>query len=507
MMHQQLGMHSTTRAHRSLLEHKHKALDDMLDMAYNKGDLNDAQSLEFYTASAMAKNNLDVLTDSATAFERVTGEVPRTLMDVASPNFTDFSATKIGDTGMQFVEQLRERIRDSMQWLHFRNSERVRKDIGHKLVAAEKKRTMQTDLREGDMVSYQGNAVKIIELLHQTLHGYSKARIRRVDHDTVHDDTVNYSDLTPIGDHRPELTIKRPLSMEKGKLAFYAGEDGLVTAGKIESTDGSTLYLHQYRQAPKRKRQFTPIFILNTGEEKAAQRKPANAAAKIIKLPTSDIMATTDISSTFMVSQDALPALRSKGVVMDPVIVFPIQRVRTTKEQQRLDMIALTGVLRALAKAMHLNPFGSADQLRLTVYKGLRERDGLNPTEGFDSWNPTTTNLQNILSTMNTADRTPARPATRAVTAAKAKQSPPQQQLCYTSHEVTRSETSTDASTDTGSRATRATLSYSLGSSVLSMDFDISSTYRVVILTMIVYVTWVIMQSIHSLIASFWQQH
>ena len=70
--------------HHSLIENKHKVLDATLDMAFNKGDIQSADDLEFYSSQAMARNNLDMLTDSATAFERVTGEVPRTLIDMAS---------------------------------------------------------------------------------------------------------------------------------------------------------------------------------------------------------------------------------------------------------------------------------------------------------------------------------------------------------------------------------------------------------------------------------------
>ena len=36
--------------HHSLLENKHKVLDAMLDMAFNKGDIQDSDDLEFYLA-------------------------------------------------------------------------------------------------------------------------------------------------------------------------------------------------------------------------------------------------------------------------------------------------------------------------------------------------------------------------------------------------------------------------------------------------------------------------
>ena len=55
--------------HHSQLENKHKILDTTLDMAMNKCDLNSDHDLDFYVSAAMARNNLDMLTDTATAFE------------------------------------------------------------------------------------------------------------------------------------------------------------------------------------------------------------------------------------------------------------------------------------------------------------------------------------------------------------------------------------------------------------------------------------------------------
>ena len=96
------------------------------------------------------------------------------------------------------------------------NSERVRKDVSHKLAAAKNKRTTQFDIRVNDMVSYRGAAVKVMELLHPSKHGFSKAIIRTVTHEGDSNDTVNYADLTPLEDARPELMVPRALDMATG---------------------------------------------------------------------------------------------------------------------------------------------------------------------------------------------------------------------------------------------------------------------------------------------------
>ena len=131
------------------------------------------------------------------------------MMDMATyqPNGTAQKHLKAPDT--RFINKLKDHIHENMNGLHYVNSDRVRKDVEHKLVAAGKKRTTVFDFRVNDMVSYRGAAVIILKLLHPFKHGYAKARIRRVTHDDIVEDTVNYADLSPVGTARPELMLER----------------------------------------------------------------------------------------------------------------------------------------------------------------------------------------------------------------------------------------------------------------------------------------------------------
>ena len=142
--------------HHFLIENKHKVLDATLDMAFNKGDIQNEDDLEFYLSQAMARNNLDMLTDTVTAFERVTGEVPRTLMDMASSDRQPAEVRQFKPADALFINRLKDFVHENMSWLRLVNSERVRKDVSHKLAGAKNKLTTQFDLRVGDMVSYTG---------------------------------------------------------------------------------------------------------------------------------------------------------------------------------------------------------------------------------------------------------------------------------------------------------------------------------------------------------------
>ena len=100
--------------------------------------------------------------------------------------------------------------------------------MSHKLAAVKSKRTTEFDIRINDMVSYRGAAVTVMDLLHPSKHGFAKVIIRTVTHEGDSTDTVNYADLAPLGDARPELMVPRALDMATGHLAFYE-TDGRIT--------------------------------------------------------------------------------------------------------------------------------------------------------------------------------------------------------------------------------------------------------------------------------------
>ena len=195
----------------------------------------------------------------------MTGEVPRTLVDLASADRQPAQPKPLKATGTLFVNKLKDFVHDNMDWLRLVNSERVRKDVSHKLAAAKHKRTTEFDIRANDMVSYRGAAFKVLELLHSSKHGYAKAAVRTVTHDSESTDTVNFSDLTPLGDARPELMVPRALDMQTGRLVFYESE-GRILSGMILDVNGVELQVHSTRQANIKEHRFVPMYTTTKGK-------------------------------------------------------------------------------------------------------------------------------------------------------------------------------------------------------------------------------------------------
>ena len=290
-------------------------------MAFNKGDIQDFDDLDLYSSQAMARNNLDMLTDTATAFERATGEVPRTLMDLASSDRQPAQLKPLKATDTLFVNKLYGK----MDWLRLVNSERVlvRKDVSHKLAAAKNKRTTSTefDMCINDMVSYRGAAVKVIELLHSSKHGYAKAVVRTVTHDNESIDTVNFSDLTPLAmvDARPELMVRCALGMQKGRLVFLEDEVRILLEIIID-VDGVELQVHSTVQANKKENRFVPLYATDKGKNVPKEHPPEKDKPVVQCVAQSQVVATAPIEK-FLVPKSALAALRSRGVIMSPLMV------------------------------------------------------------------------------------------------------------------------------------------------------------------------------------------
>lgn len=384
--------------HHSLLESKHKALDSTLDMAYNKGDILGPIDLEFYTAAAMARNNLDTLTDSATAFERLTGEIPRTLLDVASYAETKGDKTRtMKPVDLRFVNKIKDYIQSNMTWLWFVNSERVRKDVGHKLVASEGKRSTAFDFRTNDMVSYRGNAVKITELLHQSAHGYAKAKIRRTTHDHVTEDTVNYADLDPIGTSRPELMIDRQVHFDVGNLIFFESETGKLKSGTITKKIDLDFMVHLHQQANVKEKRFLPLYIRkgNDSTPKPREKVTKNDSPVIELVSQAKVLASTLLEKHY-IPETALPGLRSRGVMMMPllrtVIMMPV--VNTLPMSQQIPFIA---AVRTLAQQVQVTPFGPCETMLANIHRNLPlyDIDVDNPAE---VWDPELVEIQSIIS-------------------------------------------------------------------------------------------------------------
>ena len=309
--------------HHSLLEQKHKTLDTILNDAYSKGDINGPSDLKFYVKQAQAKLNLLVYTYGYCPFTRLTGEQPRTPIDVAIMNQPPLNLPNVDAMDKKFVDNLQHFLRDLHLWTHCANDERCKRNQAQHIIAQSKKQSIMYDLQISDIVSYQGRAVTIVDLLDATASGFMNAIIRRVDHDGAIEKQVRYSDLLPLGTMFPEKMLPQSVSIHENQFYFFANPlptisaTQSVKAGKLITYDGITqmCLMHYYENTPKTESQYTPLWISSAGVIKRARISPKKSSPYTICIHQSALCLQAPLNSAGFITKQTIHTLRSQGIV------------------------------------------------------------------------------------------------------------------------------------------------------------------------------------------------
>lgn len=90
--------------HHSMVERRNQVTEKLLDVAVPKGDIQQLADLGMYCAAATAACNLEYVYHGHTVLEYLTGEVPRTHRDMATPMDVP---TILGDMDESFLQDLR----------------------------------------------------------------------------------------------------------------------------------------------------------------------------------------------------------------------------------------------------------------------------------------------------------------------------------------------------------------------------------------------------------------
>jgi len=309
--------------HHSLLEHKHKKLDTVLNDAFNKGDINGPRDLKFYVKQAMACQNLMIYTDGYSAFTRLTGEQPRTPIDVAKMDQPNICLENAPACDKKFIDDLQSFLRNMHLWTHCINDARCKLDQAQKLTSQSHKCSTLFDFKVDDIVSYQGRAVTIVELIDPCSSGFMNARIRKVDHDGAQEKQVKYADLLPLGTLFPEKMLPATVPVQVDQFYFFdaSNPDGSfsskVKAGKLLQYDANTemCTFHEYQSTATNVRHYQPTWISPKGV--CCTNRPAKAfSTNIINVHQSSLLLQSPINKSGNIPVQSLHSLTSRGIDM-----------------------------------------------------------------------------------------------------------------------------------------------------------------------------------------------
>ena len=337
--------------HHSLLEHKHKLLDDVLSTAEAKGDIKSRADLEYYTASALGRQNLfSSSSDDFSPFEAITGQAPHVTSDLATDHDMP---TPSAEVDKKFLKKVRFRVDDELAWSSQKRDEVARRNALRRDHVEQSSKTVRSSLVVGDQASLHGFRVTITELLNVTPSGPTKAEVAYSSGIT---DIVNYHALRPMADPTPELMKPRDMTLDDGVFIFFDAPSGYIHGGVIRgspSPDG-LVSVHDCQGNDKQTRKYTPLYSKGKGDPSPHDKAPKDPAIKpvILTISVDDIIIAGSSNKSHFIDKDLLAYVESLGTVMMPLMLSDPEPSSAALRAEEVN------TLRALLTAACLNPFG-----------------------------------------------------------------------------------------------------------------------------------------------------
>ena len=249
--------------HHSGVERRNRVMEHYLDVGASSGDLLNFTALERYCAAATATCNLEYSYNGHTVMEYVTGAKPRIRNDIViKPVIDDVPLTELDAT---FLTSLQSVLSARLHAVQLLRDDTARDNALRKSATVARQCTTSFDLRPGDTISYDGKRHKLIKHTRSTPTAPMRSLIQSLDDPSAKPFEVRYSTLRPVGTHRSQHMLSHDpdeASYTVGDFVFYTHPTSLmVNAGVITGIDGPRCLVHEHRQAPRRNRQFTPLYF------------------------------------------------------------------------------------------------------------------------------------------------------------------------------------------------------------------------------------------------------
>ena len=303
--------------HHSGVERRNRVMEHFLDVGISNGDITSPAALERYCAAATATCNLEYEFNGHTVFEYVTGAIPRTHNNVViKPVIDDVSLRGLDKT---FIDSLRTVLSIRVDAARLLRDDAAREATLRRSAANAKGRHTTFDLRPGDVVSYEGKPHVLLQHTRSTPYAPVRSEIQLADAASSAPFEVLYSALRPLATQRPQHLLSSDMDPPPsvGEFVFYNApqDDALVHAGVVLEVDSVRCLVHQHRQAPRRNRQFTPLYLDADTHAYVPRITPtASMEAVVVTVNLSDIIAVGSISDTRQVDSKLFARLASLGV-------------------------------------------------------------------------------------------------------------------------------------------------------------------------------------------------
>jgi len=260
--------------HHAMVERRNQIMEKMLDVAISKGDLNSADDLDMYCASAASVCNLEHTHNGHTVLEYLTGEVPRTHRDLVTR--TEIPEILHG-LDSDFLDQLKHLLHEQNALVQIGRDDDARYNAIVRDANVGRQRTTQFTLRPGDQVSYEGQKYTLLELIQSTPTEPTTAHIRSVSSDDTSTKTVRYNTLRPLASPRPSRmhSAVDVSDVSVGRFVFFSTPNSSeVKAGIVQTIQDGKVTIVEHQQGNTLRRRFTPLYRNTTNNKLEPKLKP-----------------------------------------------------------------------------------------------------------------------------------------------------------------------------------------------------------------------------------------
>ena len=309
----------TSPTHHAKVEVRMKPYKRAIKQATDDGQIKCRRSLEVVLAKAQITHTQHMVTYGSTAFTRLTGAIPRTIPDLFStPPTLEIENAEITESDRHILKSLAAHVTNLGLW-HQEEREAAHRNQTFSRIAAECTKT-GTDfyIKEGDMVSYNSERWKLMEVI-----GPPNAPITAIIQKATHEDavqtkTVRYDTLQNLASSREKLNIELDSVVKPGQYVFFTDDADLTCSGKVthvtDHHSGQLISIHAHDPSPQLQC-FTPNWTKGSNE-KSQRKQPRGYEPEIIQATTPQLEVITTIDDSFHIPNQAFKELKAKGVVM-----------------------------------------------------------------------------------------------------------------------------------------------------------------------------------------------
>ena len=290
---------SRSQAH---VENRNKIISETLNDAVAKGDINSDLDAELYVAEAEIKANQLITTDGSTAFERCSGQPPRTVnASLSAPSMDadeiEGCIERMNGINATVVSAIYRRCNALMEYKAMQSDKRSRYNRANLLGKESKKITEKFKYTEGEMVSYGGRKVSLNSLEPAGSEHPTTCWVTDKTGKSLH---VRVDSLRPLSvDVAEKLMPKGDDWNAVDKFVVFDSPDGL-SGGVVTTTASSdTIRVHDWMPVLcKTGVIWAPVWTDLSNENPARYLKcPDKHQPHLITVKTSDIICSSDLAA------------------------------------------------------------------------------------------------------------------------------------------------------------------------------------------------------------------